>query len=68
MIYQFKNGPLDGTEADIPEMPVDAIFRHPMERSILPTLQDFDPNLQNNPEDHYRVTDIGDMTFDHYEG
>ena len=68
MIYQFKDGPLDGEEKHVPDMPLGAIFRYPMPPEIevkaTPTLYPFGKPL----EARYRVTDIGEMTFDHYEG
>jgi len=67
MIYQFKNGILDGEETDIPEIPVGGFFRYPMPSTLHFAPNDdqsFDPY---NREAIYRVTDIGEMTFEHYK-
>lgn len=67
MLYQFKNGPLDGEEQHIPEMPLGAIFRYPLPPAIgVISRAGFDDGKPL--EARYRVTNIGEMTFDHYEG
>ena len=67
MIYQFKDGPLDGVEQDIPEIPIYGFFRYP-----IPAVRHFAPNDDQtfgpyNQEALYRVTDIGEMTFERYQ-
>jgi len=67
MIYQFKDGLLDGAEQEIPEIPVQGFYRHP-----IPAVGHFAPNDDQtfepyNPEALYRVTDIGEMTFERYQ-
>ncbi|MEM7599836.1 MAG: hypothetical protein AAF357_00290 [Verrucomicrobiota bacterium] len=66
MIYQFKDGPLDGEEMSIPEMPIGEVFRYPMPPAISLTTDfvDFKPS----PEARYRVTDIGEMTLESHDG
>ena len=68
MIYQFKDGPLDGEEMEIPEMPLGGLFRHPIPPAINLTPSEGFNDFKPLPEAHYRVTDIGEMTLDHYEG
>lgn len=66
MIYQFKNGPIDGEEQDIPEMPMGAIFRYPLpEPPAVTASQGFTEDVKMW-EARYRVTDIGEMTFYQY--
>jgi len=68
MIYQFKRGPLDGEEWSIPEMPIGTIFRHPLPPAIGVISRVESDDWGPPPEARYRVTDIGEMTFDHYQG
>ena len=68
MIYQFKDGPLDGEEMDIPEMPMGEVFRYPILPAISLTPSEGFDDFKPAPEARYRVTDIGEMTLDHYEG
>jgi hypothetical protein len=67
MIYQFKDGILDGEETDIQEIPFGGFYRYP-----IPPTQHFAPNDDQSFETYYReaiyrVTDIGEMTFEHYK-
>ena len=66
MIYQFKDGPLDGEEQDIQEIPLGGFYRYP-----IPATMGLCPNDDRtfepyNQEAIYRVTDIGEMTFKKY--
>lgn len=67
MIYQFKGGPLDGGEFDIPEMDIGEIFRHP-----IPNDPDANLDASNTAQNvdfltaRYRVTCVGEMAFDCY--
>ena len=63
MIY---HGPLDGEETDIQEIPIGGFFRHPIPAAMSIQPSDNDTFEPINQEAIYRVTDIGEMTFESY--
>lgn len=68
MIYQFKDGPLDGAEKEIAEIPLGQIFAYPIRIAPNFIASEEIENFRPVPKVCYRVTDIGEMTLDHYEG
>ena len=68
MIYQFKDGPLDGAERNIPEISTGGDYRHPLPHDTPPVVLDGFGEIPHPLEAVYTETDIGELTFSHYRG